>query len=69
MTARSSDRVPSDNAVLATLATAFLIKEGGKVMFSAEEWQQAIEHEATLWVAKEDETVTIIFLPKENARA
>lgn len=61
--------MPSDNAVLATLATAFLIRGGGKAEFTSDEWQAAIEHEATLWVAKEDEQVTILFLPKEGARA
>jgi hypothetical protein len=61
--------VPSDNAVLATLATAFLVRDGGKTTFTSEEWQAAIEHEATIWVAKEDTTVTILFLAKEGARA
>lgn len=69
VTAPTRGNVPSDNAVLATLATAFLIRDGGKTTFTADEWQDAIDHESTLWVAKENEQVTILFLPKEGARA
>lgn len=69
MTALTRGKGPSDNAVLATLATACLIRAGGKAMFTSEEWQAAIEHEATIWVAKEDDTVSIVLINKEGARA
>lgn len=60
---------PSDNAVLATLAAAFLIREGGNFTFSTEEWQQAIDHEGVLWVSKEEERVLVAMIQSAGAKA
>lgn len=69
MTAQTRSSGPSDQAVLATLATAFLIREGGQVKFTQEEWQLAIDHEGTLWVAKEEGPVMVVLIASEGARA
>ena len=44
----------NDNAVLATIVTAFLIRDGGRTLFSAAEWDQAIEHEGSLYVHRDE---------------
>ena len=44
----------NDNAVLAVVVTAFLIREGGSVRFSATEWDAAIEHEGSLYIHRDE---------------
>jgi hypothetical protein len=45
----------TDNALLATVVTALLIREGGRVVFSEIEWRQAIDHDSTLYLHREKE--------------
>lgn len=65
------ERTPSDNAILATAVTALLIREGGRTVFDPGEWQQAIDHEGTLFINRhgEREDVLIVLLPKEVGEA
>lgn len=59
---------PSDLSALATIATAFMIRDGGKVVFSEAEWEAAIAHESTLYVAKQtDGPIVVVLIPKEGA--
>jgi hypothetical protein len=50
-----ADASVSDNAVLATIVTAFLVREGGQVTFTSDEWDQAIEHDGSLYVHRQTE--------------
>jgi hypothetical protein len=61
----------SDNAFLATAITALLIRQGGRTVFSAEEWKKAIEHEGTLYLHRNDEKeeVLVVLLPREAGQA
>lgn len=43
-----------DKAVLTTLVTAFLIREGGRCSFTAKEWEEAIEHSGSLFINRKD---------------
>lgn len=47
---------PSDNAVLATIVTALLIRQGGQTTFSDKEWEDAIEHTGSIYIHRDDET-------------
>lgn len=44
----------NDNAVLAVVVTAFLIREGGSIRFTASEWDAAIEHEGSLYIHRDE---------------
>lgn len=44
----------NDNAVLAVVVTAFLIREGGSIRFSGPEWDAAIEHEGSLYIHRDE---------------
>lgn len=59
--------MPTDEAVLMTVVTALLIRAGGHVTMTPVEWEQAINHESTLWVSRDalDQPIKISLLPKE----
>ena len=58
---------PSDRSVLETVATGLLIRAGGRMVFTEQEWLAAIEHESTLYVSKmADSDVVIVLVPKEG---
>lgn len=46
---------PTDNAVLATIVTALLIRQGGQALFSDKEWEDAIEHTGSIYIHRDDE--------------
>lgn len=51
-----TDRAPlSDHEVLVCIVTAFLIREGGRTMFSVAEWEAAVEREGSLYFSRGDE--------------
>jgi hypothetical protein len=60
----------NDNAVMAVVITAFLIREGGSIRFSSTEWEAAIEHEGSLYIhrdeANEPMLVALMGRPKES---
>lgn len=59
----STETVPSiDDAVLATLVTALLVRLGGKTVLTNEEWEQAIEHQGTLWVNRTTDVVQVVLM-------
>jgi len=62
---------PTDQALLATAVTAWLVREGGKVILTPEEWQAAIDHDATIYVhaLSPEAPVMIALLVKEAAEA
>lgn len=45
---------PTDDAVLATVITALLIREGGQATFSEKEWEDAIKHAGSIYVHRDD---------------
>lgn len=65
---RTLDAV-NDQAILATLATALLIREGGRVTLTSEAWEEAIEHTSTLYVHRDEEGEVLVALMREAERA
>lgn len=59
----------TDQALISTLATALLIKAGGHIELTPEEWTAAILHESTIWIGKNDREVVIALIDKEARRA
>lgn len=61
----------SDEGVLAMLVTAWLIRDGGKTMFTGVEVIQAIEDRSTLFVHRDEETgqMEVMLVPAKAARA
>ena len=68
MTALDPSEVPSDNAFLATVATALLIRLGGRTVIDDREWEQAVRHEGTLYLHRDGEhmEVLIVLLPPQT---
>ena len=44
----------SDNQVLATLITVWLIREGGHIDIDEKEWRDATADDGTLWISREN---------------
>lgn len=44
----------TDLAVLNAIVAALLIREGGKVSLSREEWEKAVVHQGSLYVVRKD---------------
>lgn len=60
------EQVEVDNAVLATLITVLLIRSGGQLVVTPEEWRYATEDDGSLFVRREgeDKPVQVILLRK-----
>lgn len=52
--------------LLATLATVILIREGGQLKVTADEWKQAVDHESSLWINRRrgSEDVEVVLMSK-----
>lgn len=55
-----------DQALLATVVTAFLIREGGQLVMEVGEWDQAVQHQSSLYILKQgkDGSVLLALLPQ-----
>ena len=55
-----------DNAVLATLVTILLVRAGGQLTLSPEEWRVATEDDGSLWVSRDgpDSNVRVVLMRK-----
>lgn len=49
----------TDEQVLATLITVWLIREGGHIDIDTSEWLKATEDDGTLWISRNSETEPI----------
>lgn len=58
----------NDNAVLAVVVTAFLIREGGSIRFTALEWDAAIEHEGSLYIHRDEPSEPMLVALMTKAR-
>lgn len=58
------EQVEVDNVVLATLVTILLIRAGGQLNLSAEEWLTATNDNGSLWVSREgpDQPVRVVLM-------
>lgn len=56
----------TDKAVLATVVTALLIREGGRVLLTPKEWQVALDHSGSLFMHRDDEDrdVLVVLMPR-----
>lgn len=60
---------PNDNAVLATIVTALLIRTGGQALFSDEEWEAAIEHDGSIYIHRDElDKPTLVALMQKTVR-
>lgn len=60
------EQVEVDNAVLATLITVLLVRNGGRLVITPEEWAMATEDDGSLFVSRDgaDRAVQVILLRK-----
>ena len=55
MRGRREGDVLTDHEVLVTIVTAYLIRDGGHTTFSKDEWEEAVEHDGSLYFNRKDE--------------
>ncbi len=56
-----------DEALMATVLTALLIREGGRFTMLEDEWRAAIRHESTIWMEKSrDGEVLVALIPRKD---
>ena len=56
-----------NEALLATVVTALLIRVGGRFTMPEEEWRGAIKHQSTIWMEKNKEgEVFVALIPKND---
>lgn len=62
-----STDVDLDDALIAIVVTAFLIRSGGRVEFSPTEWETAVKRASTMYCHREgpEENVLVVLMPKE----
>jgi len=52
----------TDEGVLATLVTVFLVRTGGSIEIDSKEWDAAVEHASTLYVHREEGGPVVVYL-------
>ena len=63
----STETAPGlDEAVLAAVLTALLIRLGGKTILTPDEWRVAIEHKSSLWVQNDGQSVLVVLMATDG---